>query len=69
MIILYRYRLKARYQVRKLGTSFIWPISLTWYVMISPVDKGVQIIEVALCCSNKATSDVLHHTVHVTVEI
>ena len=34
--------------MRKVGISVIRTISLIRYVMISPVDKGVRIIEVAL---------------------
>ena len=37
--------------MRKVGTLVIWTISLIWYASISPVDKGVLTIEVAVVVS------------------
>ena len=42
-------------QVRKVGTSVIWTISLIRYASDQPMDKGVQIIEVALYYSTHPT--------------
>ena len=47
MIMLYTYRLVIN-QAKKVGTSVIQTISLIRYARISPVDKGIRIIEVAL---------------------
>ena len=44
------YRLGIIKQVRNVGTSVIWNISLIQYGSNQPIDKGVHITEVALYC-------------------